>query len=87
MASQEQEAVTAVLDGIAPMPRVNLVGWGLVVEWSEPDGQRFLTRLVGDRNSPWQVKGYFHEGLNGRWPENPEQHNPGHPSGWMVIDP
>ena len=36
MASQEQEAVSAVLDGIAPMPGVDLVGWGysLFLPWA-----------------------------------------------------
>jgi hypothetical protein len=87
--SREQDVIGAALESIAPNPDVRLVGFGLMAEWQQPDGQRLLTRLLGDGGNPWQVKGYFHDGLNGGWPADNvqgEHHNPGHPSGWMVID-
>ena len=86
--SREQDVVGAALEAIAPSPAVRLVGFGLMAEWEEPDGQRLLTRLIGDGGNPWQVKGYFHDGLSGGWPQDTEQtehHNPGHPEGWMRI--
>ena len=93
MASTEQLAVGNVLDTLVPKDGVVLVGWGLVAEWEEPDGERRLTRLISDGSNPWQVKGYFWDGLNGNWPpaerregSQPEHHNPGHPAGWARID-
>jgi hypothetical protein len=49
-----------------------------------------LTRLMGDGGNPWQIKGYFYDGLHGHWPSGSdrgdEHHNPGHPSDWLRID-
>jgi hypothetical protein len=93
MASTEQSAVGEVLESVVPRDGVVLVGWGLVAEWEEPNGERLLTRLISDGSNPWQVKGYFWDGLNGNWPRaervegrQPEHHNPGHPPGWATID-
>jgi hypothetical protein len=93
MASTEQLAVGNVLDTLVPKDGVVLVGWGLVAEGEEPDGERRLTRLISDGSNPWQVKGYFWDGLNGNWPpaerregSQPEHHDPGHPAGWARID-
>ena len=86
--SREQDVLGAALESIAPRSDVRLVGFGLMAEWVEPNGERLLTRLVGDGGNPWQVKGYFHDGLNGSWPSSTSQeehHNPGHPDGWMRI--
>ena len=55
-----------------------------MAEWQEADGQRLLTRLIGDGGNPWQVKGYFHDGLNRVWPVSDDVEHPGH-SGWMKI--
>lgn len=86
--SREQELLRSALQSIAPRPGLRLVGFGLIAEWEEPDGERLLTRLIGAGGNPWQAKGYFHDALNGGWPPDAierEHHNPGHPSGWMVI--
>lgn len=86
--SREQNTIAAALESIAPKPGLTLVGFGLMAEWQEPGGERLLTRLIGDGGNPWQVKGYFHDGLNHDWPataESAQRHNPGHPSGWMGV--
>jgi hypothetical protein len=57
-----------------------------MAEWMEPGGDRFVSRMLADGSTPWQAKGYLFEGLNGRWPPNPDHHNPGHPAGWMDVD-
>lgn len=89
MASREQGQIAEVLDMIPPKDGVVLVGWGLMAEWEEPNGERLLTRLLSDGSNPWQAKGYFHDGLNGRWPaieDGTVHHNPGHPPGWFVVN-
>ena len=86
MASPEQQAIGDALETVVPRNGVTLGGWVVMAEWVEPDGQKFLTRLVAQRTSPWQVKGYLHEGLFSRWPENLPHHNPGHPKEWMDLE-
>jgi hypothetical protein len=90
MSSREQNTIAAALASIPPQPGTRLIGFGLMAEWEEPNGERLLTRLIGDGGNPWQVKGYFHDGLNGAWPTNGSEsgsahHNPGHPRGWMKV--
>lgn len=90
MASSEQRAIEAALEQIPPRDGAILVGFGLVAEWEEPSGERLLTRLLGDGGTPWQMKGYFYDGLTTNWPDEPgeprnEHHNPGHLPGWMEI--
>jgi len=85
MASPHQQQIRECVTDIPPKPDVELVGWVLMAEWKELDGQKFLTRLVGDATSAWQVKGYLHEGLNTEWPNEPAHHNPGHPSEWVQV--
>jgi hypothetical protein len=85
MASPEQMAIDRSLGTVVPRTGVTLGGWVVMAEWVEPDGQKFLTRLVSDGTSPWQVKGYLHEGLFSRWPTNLAHHNPGHPSDWADL--
>jgi hypothetical protein len=93
MASTEQVALTELIATLIPKDGVVLAGWGLMAEWEEPNGERLLTRLVASGSNPWQIKGYFWDGLNGRWPptesdgdRQPQHHNPGHPDGWMTTD-
>jgi hypothetical protein len=90
MVSSEQATIQAAIEQIPPRDGVILVGFGLVAEWEEPSGDRMLTRLMGDGGNPWQIKGYFYDGLHGHWPSGSdrgdEHHNPGHPSGWLRID-
>ena len=85
MASSEQEGMDQVIGAIPPRDEVMLVGWVVVAEWMEPSGDRFVSRLLSSGSSPWQAKGYLYEGLHGTWPDNPEHHNPGHPSTWMRL--
>jgi hypothetical protein len=85
MASSEQQHIADCVSVVPPKPDLSLIGWVLVTEWAESDGQKLLTRLVSDRTSAWQIKGYLYEGLNTEWPENVEHHNPGHPSGWVQV--
>ena len=49
-----------------------LTGWVLISEWSDPEGQRWLSRLSGSGMGessppPWQQQGYLWNALNG-WP-------------------
>ncbi len=85
MASPEQLAIQTSLGTVLPRDGVSLGGWVVMAEWLEPDGQKFLTRLVAEGTSPWQVKGYLHEGLHSTWPVNLTHHNPGHPFEWVVV--
>ncbi len=85
MGSSEQVAIDLALAGVPPREDVTLRGWVMTAEWVESDGQRFLTRLVAEGTSSWQVKGYLHEGLFSRWPNNLAHHNPGHPADWAVT--
>jgi hypothetical protein len=71
---------------VPPKPGVALGAWVLMAEWVEADGQKLLTRLVSNRTSAWQVKGFLHEGLYTEWPADAEHHNPGHPEGWVRLD-
>ena len=93
MPSSEQDAVGDLLGGLTPKDGVVLVGWSVMAEWEEPNGERLLTRLVSEGSSPWQVKGYLWDGLNVKWPppseqegDQPTHHNPGHPDGWVRLD-
>ena len=92
MSSHEQAVIAAALESIPPQTDSRLVGFGLMAEWEEPNGERLLTRLIGDGGNPWQVKGYFHDGLNIRWPDIDtdadavgQHHNPGHAPSWMRV--
>ncbi len=87
--SIEQMAIASALESIVPDPNLRLVGFAMIAEWQQPDGQRLLTRLIGDGGNPWQAKGYFYDGLSRSWPmaeEGAVHHNPGHPSGWRRLD-
>jgi hypothetical protein len=72
---------------VPPKAGLALGGWVLMAEWVEPDGQKLLTRLASGRTSAWQVKGLLHEGLYTEWPADLEHHNPGHPTGWVELQP
>ena len=85
MVATEQESLDRAISLSPPKPEVTLVGWVLMAEWAEPSGDRFLSRMLSGSTTPWQVKGYLHEGLNTSWPFNPGHHNPGHPVGWMRV--
>ena len=85
MASVEQQGLDKAIALAPPKSDSRLVGWVLVAEWAEPSGDKFLSRMLCEDGTPWQVKGYLHEGLNSSWPPNPEHHNPGHPAGWMRV--
>lgn len=49
-----------------------LVGFGLVIEWLAPDGERWLSLAGGDASggpgTEWQLQGYFHNALHADWP-------------------
>ena len=87
MASSEQEHLHRAIDAVSPAVDLSLVGYVVVAEWQEPDGQKLLTRLVGEGTSGWAARGYLHEGLFGLWPADEGHHNPGHPGSWMQLDP
>jgi hypothetical protein len=87
MASPEQEHMWACINATPPQEDVKLVGYVVMAEWQEPDGQRVLTRLVGDHAPAWVAKGYLHEGLYASWPLDSVRHNPGHSGHWMTVGP
>lgn len=49
-----------------------LVGWAMVAEWVDEDGDRWLTKHNADPSglplTVWQERGYLHEALFGVWP-------------------
>jgi hypothetical protein len=87
MISPEQQHIGDCVSVVPPRDDLVLSGWVLMAEWQETDGQKLLTRLVGDRCSAWQIKGFLHEGLYTAWPEDVDHHNPGHPSEWTQVHP
>ena len=87
MISAEQRHIDDCVGLVPPKPGLVLGGWILMAEWVEEDGQTLLARIVSDKSSAWQVKGYLHEGLYTNWPVDLAHHNPGHPSGWVQVQP
>ena len=85
MASNEQQHLFTCIGEESPKPGSSLCGYVVMAEWQELDGQKFLTRLVGEHTSSWAAKGYLHEGLYSRWPPNPNHHNPGHSGRWTDV--
>jgi hypothetical protein len=85
MASPEQERMWDSISASPPQDDLKLVGYVVMAEWQEPDGQRVLTRLVGDHAPAWVAKGYLHEGLYASWPLDSIRHNPGHSGRWMTV--
>ncbi len=85
MASPEQEHMWTCINATPPQEDVTLVGYVVMAEWQEADGQRVLTRLVGDHSPAWVAKGYLHEGLYASWPLDSVRHNPGHSGHWMTV--
>lgn len=69
MSSPEQESIHGAIEANPPTTDAELVGWGLVAEWRTRDGKRFLGRMAGPDTTIWQVKGYLHEGVYGKWLE------------------
>ena len=87
MASLEQEHLQECINAVPPVADVKLVGYVVVAEWRDPDGQKLPTRLVGGETSGWAAKGYMHEGLYGLWPADKAHHNPGHSGTWTKLNP
>jgi hypothetical protein len=81
----EFSAMRQCINATPPQPEVTLVRYVVMAEWQEPNGQRVLTRLVGDHAPAWVAKGYLHEGLYASWPLDSVRHNPGHSGSWMTI--
>ena len=49
------------------------VGWVLVTEWMDGEGERWLNRIAGnaggDNMVHWTANGLLHEALYGDWPD------------------
>jgi hypothetical protein len=86
MASKDQDHLQSCISAAPPKGNVKLGGYVVMAEWVENDGQKLLTRLIGDSTSSWAAKGYLHEGLYSTWPANPEHHNPGHSGEWTIME-
>lgn len=71
---QDEEAEGVVFDDDSGAGRALLLGFTVISEWSDENGARWLSRLVGagdGRNLPeWQVQGYLHNALHGTWEED-----------------
>lgn len=46
-----------------------LVGWVVVQDWMDEDGDRWLTRAHSASIPTWVAAGLHHEALNGNWPD------------------
>lgn len=45
-----------------------LVGWALVCDWMDEDGERWLTKCHSASIPTWSAAGMHHDALNGHWP-------------------
>lgn len=62
------EAVQATNDQQDELDDALLVGWVLVAEWMDPEGDRWLSKVSGtnggeDSPNSWTERGYLHEVL------------------------
>lgn len=62
------QAIQASNDANPEIEEAVLVNWALVAEWSDPEGQRWISRLSGNdggEDSPprWTVEGLLHYAL------------------------
>ncbi len=70
------EAIQDTNDSNRELEEAVLIGWALVAEWSDPEGERWLSTASGSgsgEDSPpfWQTRGYLHEALQ-NWPSSEE---------------
>ena len=49
-----------------------LIGWVLVMEWVDTNGEKWLSRGHSAEISTWHASGLYHEALYGNWPAPPE---------------
>ncbi len=66
----DRDAITAFLQEQGPgdhdRPAV-LVGWALVLDWSDDEGDRLIGRAWSPGLAKWHAAGMFHEALYGDW--------------------
>lgn len=49
-----------------------LVGWALVAEWVDLNGDRTLVKLANQDATDWQIDGYLYAGLHSNFEEDDE---------------
>ena len=69
---QLHDAIQGTTGGSSQLEDTVLVGWVLVAEWMDGDGERWLSNLSGcngGESSPpsWQAQGYLHNTLHEGW--------------------
>lgn len=68
-AAIQEHAPEAVNGGV-------LVGFALVTEWMDPDGDRWLAKFISANLTSWAAKGYWHEALHGDWADDDDEDEP-----------
>jgi hypothetical protein len=65
----QRDAIHAAIQHNRPAERgpALLVGWALVCEWLEPDGEKVLSRMHSSSLPHWGAQGLHHEALYGDW--------------------
>lgn len=71
---ERRDAITAALQEIGPADMGEksavLVGWVLVCDWMDEDGERWLSKGHSASIPAWVAAGLHHEALNGTWPSS-----------------
>lgn len=49
-----------------------LVGWAIVCDWMDEDGERWVSKAHSASIPSWSADGMHHEALYGNWPEGVE---------------
>lgn len=67
---EQSRRIDAVLEEVGPIANAELTGWALVAEWVKPDGVKVLTRIGSPNLAVWELKGFFHAGIEGKWADD-----------------
>lgn len=63
-----REALEQPIRNYADLDGAMLVGWVVLGEWSDPEGERWITKTAGDVNDAnppiWTVKGWLYHALD-----------------------
>lgn len=52
-----------------PEKHAVLVGWAIVLDWMDEDGDRWLSKAHSASLPSWLASGLHHEALFGTWPD------------------
>jgi hypothetical protein len=73
---ERRDAIHALLQeqGPAGVERnAVLVGWAIVSDWMDDEGERWLTKAHSANIAAWHATGLHHEALYGDWPSRDDE--------------